>query len=177
MRWLAILLLASCAAHPQHPANALTGPVGDGDVNSVRQLLAQGADPNAPDGGNGWPPLMLAIHRHHLAAVAALLDGGADVNRPAANGDTPLMMAAGYGYPDFVKLLLSRGADPNRRNPRGEIALDYALVGMNDIDRFTVFECQTETTALLGTGNPQRSSLLWARLKHCPYTLSTILPK
>lgn len=167
MRWLPILLLISCAGNPPQ-FDPLAGAARNGDVNSVRQLLAHGADPNAPTGGNGWPPLMHAIHKHQLATAAALLDGGADVNRAAPNGDTPLMMAAGYGYVDFVRLLLSRGADPNRRNAGGEIALDYALVGMNDIDRFTLFECQNETVALLHAGAAQPSSLRWARLKRCP---------
>ena len=59
-----------------------------------------------PAGLNDWPPLLHAVHKAQLGTAVALLDGGADVNRPSADGTTALMMAAGYGCGDFAKLLL-----------------------------------------------------------------------
>src|ERR1043165_9625531 len=94
-------------------STSFIGAVRSGNVAEVRQKLAQGADPNAPDGVNDWTPLLHAIHKNQLGSVEALLDGHADPNR-AVNGLTPLMMAAGYGYTPIVRLLLARGADPNR---------------------------------------------------------------
>ena len=103
--------------------------------------------------------------------MTALLDAGADVNRADANGVTPLMMAAGYGYNDTVKLLLQRKADPTVKRPNGETALDWAMSGMNDIDRMTFFDCQDSTVRLLHDAapsvKPMAGAKRWAGLKRC----------
>jgi hypothetical protein len=146
------------------------GAVRDGDVVAVRQMLAQGADPNASDGVNDWTPLLHAIHKNQLGSVEALIDGRADPNR-AVNGETPLMMAAGYGYTPIVKLLLARGADPRVRNADGETAVDYAVTGVTDIDRFTFFRCDDDTVRALVAANAPRtikaSSRRWGSIKRC----------
>ena len=64
---------------------------------------------------------MHAIHKHQVESVRALLDAGADVNGRSAKGDAPLMMAAGYGY----------------------------VLGVPDMDRFTVGDCQLSTIRTL----------------------------
>ena len=142
-----------------------------GDVATIRQLTAQGADPNAIAGQNGWTPMLHAIHTHQNASIAALLDAGADVNRPDDQGVTPLMMAAGYGYDDTVRLLLERKADPRIKRPNGETALDWAMSGMTDIDRFTFFDCQDSTARLLHSAAPSVAPLAgakrWVRIKRC----------
>ena len=172
MRTIALLLsafLAACGVVRQPEDSALVLAARAGDVAAVRQLLARGVDPNAPAGMNAWPPLMHAIHKAQPATTAALLDGGADVNRSSPEGETALMMAAGYGYSDIVTMLLSRGADPARRDRHGETALDYALAGVSDIDRFTFFSCQNDTVALLANRGvqPAAASLRWAKMKRC----------
>ena len=147
-----------------------------GDVAAVRHLIAQGADPNEAAGQNNWTPLLHAIHTHATGSVVALIDGGADVNRLAGDGITPLMMASGYGYTDIVELLLRRGANPRIADPHGATALDLAMTGVPDIDRFTLFDCQNDTvTALLRAdptlrnraGVPTPAARTWARLKGC----------
>jgi ankyrin repeat protein len=146
------------------------GAVRDGDVATVRRMLAQGADPNEPSGNNDWTPLMHAIHKNQLGSVGALLDGHADVNR-TVNGGTPLMMAAGYGYTPIVRLLLAHGADPRIRDLDGETAVDYAVAGMIDIDRFTFFSCQDDTVRALLAANASRTittrSRRWGSIKGC----------
>ena len=82
----------------------------------LRELLAAGADPNAPaTRRNGWTPLMHAIHTRQsaegptarLGAIQTLLDGGADPNGRSRKGSTPLIMAAGYGATDMVAVARS----------------------------------------------------------------------
>ena len=167
----AALLLAACNRGPFTPDTTLAFAARAGDGPQIRQLVKDGADPNAPSGGNGWTPLMHAIHKHQNASVTALLDVGADPNRADAQDVTPLMMAAGYGYDDTVRLLLGRGADPRVRRTNGETALDWAMSGMNDIDRFTFFDCQDSTTKLLHDAAPQVQPLAgarrWVRIKRC----------
>jgi hypothetical protein len=172
MSAIALLLLAACAV--QKPDGTLVDAVRSGDAAAVRALCARGAGVNAPAGGNGWTPLLHAVHKNQTGTAAALLDSGADVNRPAPNGTTPLMMAAGYGKREMVALLLSRGADAKRLDDSDAAAIDYALTGVTDLDAFTFFACQDDTAALLTAASPrpQTSSLRWARMKGCDVSSS-----
>ncbi len=62
----------------------------------------------------GLTALLHAARQGHVAAVTALVDGGADVNRVSAgDGTSPLLMATINGQFDTAMLLLDRGADPN----------------------------------------------------------------
>ena len=142
-----------------------------GDIPMMRALLHQGADPNVVTGSNNWTPLMHAIHTNQIKSVEALLDGGADPNKVAGDGFTALMMAAGYGYTDIVELLLRRGANPHQAGAGGVRAIDLAVAGVADIDRFTLFQCHEDTIAALRAAAPSISvtprARMWARAKHC----------
>jgi hypothetical protein len=144
--------------------------VRNGDVPALRQMLANGADANATEGINDWTPLLHAIHKNQLGSVEALLDGHADPNR-AVKSMTPLMMAAGYGYTPIVRVLLARGADPRLRDLDGWTAVDYAVQGMTDIDRFTFFNCQDDTVRALIAGHAPREInqrwRRWGKIKGC----------
>jgi ankyrin repeat protein len=59
-----------------------------GDTTSVRQRLAEGADPNTAD--RGFSALYVASGEGHDGAVSLLLEAGAKVDRPNQNGTTPL---------------------------------------------------------------------------------------
>jgi hypothetical protein len=59
---------------------------------TIAQLIAAGAEPNATDQG-GVTPLHRAVRTRCAAAVAALLEGGADAARKTASGSTPLTLA------------------------------------------------------------------------------------
>jgi ankyrin repeat protein len=115
----------------------------------IPTLVKQGADPNQRAGVNGWTPLMHAIHKNQKGSVTALLDSGAAVNGRGGDGSTALMMAAGYGYADMVNLLLNRGADAHLQTSDGSNALTFAVLGANDVDRFTVTDCQGSTIKAL----------------------------
>jgi hypothetical protein len=139
-----------------------------GDVRALQGALARGAKLNATDDGlNGWTPLLHAIHKGQAGSVTALLEAGADPNRPGRDGSTPLTMAAGYGYAPIVRELLRRGAEASLANGRGETARDLALTGVTDIDRFTWFTCQDETAALLRHVKAEPSAVRWAKIKGC----------
>jgi len=51
-----------------------------GDLDAVRQLLAQGADPNAREKGDNTYPLHWAAARGDFKVMTALLDAGGDVH-------------------------------------------------------------------------------------------------
>ncbi|MCU1244257.1 MAG: Ankyrin [Acidobacteria bacterium] len=178
---MAVALLTACFyARARDEQSSLVGAVREGDVSQVRALLARGADPNQPEGVNGWTPLLHAVHKNQAGSVQALLDGHADVNRAAPNGATPLMMAAGYGYTPVVELLLRRGADPRLAGPDHDRPLDWALTGVTDTDRWTYFQCQTPTVRALLVAHPDLrhtaspSALRWAGWKHCKEELALV---
>jgi ankyrin repeat protein len=166
MKTLALAILASACFRPE--LSPLIDAARSGNVQSIRAMVAQGADPNAPAGLNGWTPLEHAVHKHQVGSLTALLDAGAVPNRSSAEGTTPLMMAAGYGYTDMVQILLRRGANPRLTDLHGMTALDLAITGVSDIDRFTLFDCQNETVkALQAAGAPAGVAKTLARIKKC----------
>ena len=61
----------------------------------------------------GMTALHYAVREGHLEAVAALLGGGADIDRQSADGTSPLLMATLNGHFDLALELIKNGADPN----------------------------------------------------------------
>jgi hypothetical protein len=171
MRFSLVAFLLLGCIRPYAQFTSLADAARAGDLATIRSLIAHGADPNEAAGQNNWSPLLHAIHTHQNASVEALLTGGADVNRLSGDGITPLMMAAGYGYSDTVELLLHHGANPRIADPGGFRAIDLAMAGVPDIDRFTLFQCQDDTVKMLRAAAPSVSAnpraLMWARTKRC----------
>ncbi|MGC9317510.1 MAG: ankyrin repeat domain-containing protein, partial [Armatimonadota bacterium] len=81
----------------------------EGDLEQVRELLDEGADPNdIPEEQFG--ALHWAALRGHVEVATLLLDSGADINRRAI-GVTPLSLATESGHREMIELLVARGAD------------------------------------------------------------------
>lgn len=98
--------------------------VNEGSIVSV--LTKQHADPNAAGAGN-LTPLGIALQGGKDAATVALIEAGADVNRPVgAAGYTPLMLAVARQSKTAAEAVLKRGADVNARNQGGVTALMIA---------------------------------------------------
>jgi quinoprotein dehydrogenase-associated probable ABC transporter substrate-binding protein len=98
--------------------------VNEGSI--VTLLTRQHADPNAAGAGN-LTPLGIALQGDKDAAAVALIEAGADVNRPVgAAGYTPLMLAVARQSKTAAQLVLKRGADVNARNQGGITALMIA---------------------------------------------------
>ncbi len=121
----------------------------------IEQLLAHGADPNAPiterfpragvfDNNWGALPfiggsaLVVAARAADVTAMRVLLANGADPHLPTDKCVTPLMVAAGMGFTfersigseterlEAVELLASLGADLQAVNDKGETAMHGA---------------------------------------------------
>src|ERR1700722_5259042 len=97
------------------------------DLDSVKVLLAAGADVNQVS-DYGWSPLLVATQNRYYQLGAFLLDHGADPNLANKGAWTPLYLATDNrniengDYPvrkgdmdhlDFIKLLLDKGANVN----------------------------------------------------------------
>ena len=72
------------------------------------------ARPPAIETQGGLTALLHAVRQGYMDAAAALLDGGADIDRVSAgDGTSPLLMAAINAQFDLALMLIERGADPN----------------------------------------------------------------
>jgi uncharacterized protein len=99
------------------------------DLDSVKALLAAGANINQTS-GYGWSPLLVATQNRFYQLGSYLIEHGADVNLANKGAWTPLYLATDNrniesgDYPvrkgdmdhlDFIKLLLDKGANVNAR--------------------------------------------------------------
>jgi ankyrin repeat protein len=96
------------------------------DFVRVRELLAQGASPEARD-DDGRTPLFSAVLGGAVGLVGLLLEAGADPNAQDREGWTPLHFAAQEHLPEMVRLLMARGADVNARDGEGNSVLWRAV--------------------------------------------------
>jgi ankyrin repeat protein len=99
------------------------------DIESIKILLAAGADINQTT-AYGWSPLLVATQNRYYKLAAYLLERGADPNLANKGGWVPLYLATDNrniengDYPvrkgdmdhlEFIKLLLDKGANVNAR--------------------------------------------------------------
>jgi ankyrin repeat protein len=155
---------------------ALSYAVEKNELETVRALLGNGADPNT---GRINLPLQVAADRGSTAVVEALLQAGADPNRRASylrvseghpgssrsvrssyTSIAPLYLAVRSGQPDVVRLLLARGADPNGTAPDGQALVFSAL------DKSKVLELLVEAGADPEVVNPEGWSPLLLITRH-----------
>lgn len=86
-----------------------------GHVERVLALLETGVDIDAEDSIEGSTALTLATWFSYEDVALALLENGADVNKPNGNGWTALHIAARDGYSGMVEMLVENGADLEAR--------------------------------------------------------------
>ncbi|XP_077392011.1 BRCA1-associated RING domain protein 1 isoform X2 [Festucalex cinctus] len=133
-----------------------------GDVEGVKELLDQGADPNLKDNA-GWTPLHEACNLGHLVVVEALLSGGALLNTPGYENDSPLHDAVRNGHIAVVKLLLQFGASQSVVNLHGKRPADYIITQeMLDVFQEVSEQAQNANTSL---NSPASRSLMGNRVK------------
>ncbi|MBI5460804.1 MAG: ankyrin repeat domain-containing protein [Gammaproteobacteria bacterium] len=105
---------------------ALLAAASSMNAETVKMLVAAGADVNVASTENGWTPLMTAAFFGATESVRVLLDAGADVNATNQYGETALLQATFRGQDDVVKELLAHGADVAPHNDKGFTALRAA---------------------------------------------------
>jgi ankyrin repeat protein len=118
-------------AEPLHYASDGNRPGSSLQAGVITYLISVGAEPNAVD-KSGVRPLHRAVRTRSVAAVQALLVGGAGVRQPNKSGSTPLHLAvqntgaSGSGsdeahqrQKEIIKLLLAHGAKPTDEDSRG----------------------------------------------------------
>jgi ankyrin repeat protein len=128
----ALLAAAPAALAQQHSADssasALHWAAYNNDLDAVKRLLSEGADPNAVN-RFGVTPLHEAATVGNAEMLKALLDAGADANAAFGEGETVLMTAARTGDAESVRALLAHGADADAREQwHGQTALMWAAI-------------------------------------------------
>ena len=101
----------------------------DGNIEAVKQHIADGVDVNAK--AKGWTPLLYAAVAlgDQKEIVKLLIASGADVNAKDKSGKTPLHEAAGIDNKEVAKLLVAAGADVNAKDGVGVTPLHWAAWG------------------------------------------------
>jgi ankyrin repeat protein len=119
---IAAVVLVGCATtrSPEPPTAkapdlSILDAAEQGDIEAVKQHLADGADVNAKD--RGWTPLLKAAWHGHKEITELLIAEGADVNAKgnsprfgrAVNGETPLDWAIRGKHTEAANLLRKHG--------------------------------------------------------------------
>ncbi len=120
---IAAVVLVGCG--PSEAELALMDAAAVGDIEAVKQHLADGMDVNAKEGEIGGTPLHFAAWKGHNEIAELLIANGADVNVKTFKGGTPLFYAAANGHKEIAELLIAAGADVNAKDILGKTPLDW----------------------------------------------------
>jgi ankyrin repeat protein len=109
-----------------------------GTINTVKALLAHGADVNYKN-KLLRTPLHIACQGNQYDIICLLVDAGANVNVANCRDETPLHLASGAGNLNAVKLLITHGANPLAETSRGRTSLHYACShGHTDVAEYLI---------------------------------------
>lgn len=123
---LGVLGLAqSICAMEQNLDKKLWAAARRGEYDNVKDLLDQGASPDA-SGTQGISALGAAASGGHVRVIGLLLERHADVNAASNHSVTPLMEAVNHNHYAAVEQLLKAGAQVNNLNWQGDTALNTA---------------------------------------------------
>nr|XP_006126992.1 2-5A-dependent ribonuclease [Pelodiscus sinensis]XP_025042367.1 2-5A-dependent ribonuclease [Pelodiscus sinensis] len=105
-------------------------------IETVRQLLEEGANVNAQVAG-GWTPLHSAVQADKEEIVMLLLEHGADPLAKKKNGATPFIVAGIVGNKNLLQLFLSKGSEINECDDNGFTAfMEAAWYGNEEALKF-----------------------------------------
>eukprot|EP00240_Pyramimonas_obovata_P004027 CAMPEP_0118933646 /NCGR_PEP_ID=MMETSP1169-20130426/12105_1 /TAXON_ID=36882 /ORGANISM="Pyramimonas obovata, Strain CCMP722" /LENGTH=357 /DNA_ID=CAMNT_0006876437 /DNA_START=48 /DNA_END=1121 /DNA_ORIENTATION=- len=117
---------------------SLHGAVRMNDLETVKFLLENGRDVNAPGPKdlNGAAPLHIASAAGMQQCAQLLLAMGAEVNlaTPDTQGNSPLHFAVGYGQIKMISFLLDNGANKYATNANGQMPSEMAEL-LSDVDQ------------------------------------------
>ena len=135
--WLTLLCVAGAstvlasATPPAPPPTPVADAAMRGDVETVRKLLKQGANPNSAQ-GDGMTALHWAAERGDSNLADLLLRAHASLKAVTRIGNyTPLHIAGKAGSAPVIRALLKGGSDANAATTSGATALHFAAASGN----------------------------------------------
>lgn len=111
--------------------NALFKAINSNDVDKVKSLLEEGANPQQVN-SFGSPPLSHAASLGHNDIVEVLLDYVVDINQKDRRGHTALMTSVISGNLPLVTTLIDAGVDINAQSETGSTALLHSVLEENE---------------------------------------------
>ena len=148
-----LILCSAVVVARQNPQSApltdaaLRKAAQDGDMPTVKDLLAKGANVNAKDESGQTALLWVAPARDNPEMIKLLIAKGADVNAKDNQGTNALMIAASQSNPGILAELLAAGADINAQNSEGGTALMAAAFRAN-LDEIKILLAKNADLAL-----------------------------
>ncbi|XP_045768270.1 BRCA1-associated RING domain protein 1-like [Maniola jurtina] len=103
-----------------------------GKVESVIELLNQGANTNTKDNA-GWTPLHEVVQNGRLDLLKLLLEHNTLIDVPGPGNETPLHEAIRYNHKEIAIELVKNGANINARNCKGETPIQLASEEMKQL--------------------------------------------
>lgn len=123
LAFCAVVLIAQEGKAGEETAMNLPNAVRDGEVETVRSLLSDGADIEMRD-ADERTPLLLATRQDAVEIARLLIEAGADVNAKDAIQDTPFLYAGAEGRDAILRMILATGrANLRDTNRYGGMAL------------------------------------------------------
>lgn len=119
-------LAASIGEYFMGSYNTAVSPEKDGNIDIIKLLLQNGADPNTMP--PQMKPIYAAVQGENLEAVKILLQHGAVPNWRDKGNNTPLHVAARDGSWQIAQILLNYGADQHCQNIYRHTPLDVATI-------------------------------------------------
>ena len=110
---IAAVVLVGCGEGTRHLN--LYEAAESGDIEAVKQHLADGTDIELKCTGCGSTALGHAAKYGHNEIAELLIENGADVSAKDESGGTPLHLAALMGHKEIAELLIAKGADVNAK--------------------------------------------------------------
>jgi ankyrin repeat protein len=158
------------AAHERN--RRLIDAAAAGDVESVKQLLAQGAGVQATD-ETGATALIAAAYQNQTEIAKLLIDAGADVNVQDRTQQSAYLISTSDGFLDLLQMSLANGADVHsldsyngtgliRAADRGHVEIiaellktDITIDHVNRLDWTALLEA-----IILGDGGPRHTEVV-----------------
>jgi len=143
-----------------------------GDAATLRALLQQKADVNAPQ-VDGATALHWAVYRADGAAADLLIAAGAKVDAANRDGFTPLAMASLYGNVPMIEKLVKAGASATQKLANGETMVMLAARNGNPQAIKALVAAGADVNAkenLRGT-----TALMWAAEQRHPAAVKMLL--
>ena len=120
---IAAVVLVGCGEGSRHLN--LYEAAESGDIEAVKQHLADGTDIELKCTGCGSTALGHAAKHGHNEIAELLIENGADVSAKSLEGLTPLHFAALAGHKEIAELLIAKGAEVNAKDGDGWTPLYY----------------------------------------------------